>query len=69
MAAAGRVVRDVAADDPVMSVTEIADVVRDAEGNIVGKIVGDQILDRNGKVVGEVVDGEPVGLAGESLGQ
>ena len=64
----GRVVRDVAADDPVMSVTEIADVVRDAEGNIVGKIVGDQILDRNGKVVGEVVDGEPVGLAGESLG-
>ena len=44
-------------------------VVRDASGNIIGRVVNGQVVDENGNVVGSVdADGNPIGLDGESLG-
>ena len=46
-----------------------AQVVRDADGNIIGRVVNGQVIDASGNVVGSVdADGNPIGLNGESLG-
>ncbi len=49
--------------------TETADVVLDANGNPVGRIVGDNVVDAQGRIVGKVVDGKPVGFDGKELGR
>ena len=48
---------------------ETADVVLDEDGNLVGRIVGDNVVDANGRIVGKVVDGKPVAFDGSSLGR
>jgi Flp pilus assembly protein CpaB len=48
---------------------EMAEVVRDADGNVIGKVVNGQIIDENGNVVGTVDEnGNAVGANGEVLG-
>ncbi|WP_339618040.1 Flp pilus assembly protein CpaB [uncultured Gilvimarinus sp.] len=46
----------------------LVDVVLDANGNPVGRIVGDNVVDANGNIVGKVVDGRAVAFDGASLG-
>lgn len=49
--------------------TKMGQVVRDAQGNIIGRVVNGQVLDKNGKVVGRLnANGEAVGLDGQRLG-
>lgn len=67
--ALGRVVKDVAADDPLLRVRERADVVRDADGKVIGRVVDGKVLDADGKVIGVVRNGQAVGLKGEALGK
>lgn len=44
-------------------------VVRDANGNIIGRVVDGKVVDENGKVIGMVgPDGVPVGMDGKPLG-
>src|SRR5690606_33809097 len=65
----GRTVEGLAADDPLLRVHERATVVRDADGNVIGKVVDGKLLDQFGNVIGNVVDGQAVGLDGRQLGQ
>jgi len=45
------------------------EVVRDKEGNIIGRVVNGQVVDANGNVIGKVnADGSVVGLDGKFLG-
>ncbi len=64
----GRVVRGLADDDPLLRVRERATVVRDADGNVVGRVVDGKVVDARGNVIGSVVDGQAVGLDGQALG-
>lgn len=49
---------------------EVAEVVRDANGNIIGRVVDGQVVDAEGNVIGTVnADGTVTGLNGESLGR
>jgi len=49
--------------------THTAQVVRDANGNIIGKVVDGQVVDANGNVIGKVTaSGQVQGLDGKSLG-
>ena len=52
-----------------MVVGKPAEVVRNAKGEIVGRIENGKVVDENGNVIGRVdKDGKPVGLDGSSLG-
>ena len=49
--------------------SQVSQVVRDANGNVIGKVVDGKIIDSNGRVIGRVDEsGRAVGLSGESLG-
>ncbi|MDO3380683.1 Flp pilus assembly protein CpaB [Gilvimarinus algae] len=49
--------------------SEVAQVVRDKDGNVIGRVVDGKIVDTNGKVIGRVDEsGRAVGLSGETLG-
>lgn len=48
---------------------ETVDVVLDADGKVMGRIVGDKVIDANGRIIGNVVDGKPVGLDGKVMGR
>ena len=49
--------------------SEVAQVVRDKDGNVIGRVVDGRIVDANGKVIGRVDEsGRAVGLSGETLG-
>lgn len=65
----GTITRGVSADDPIMRVASVADVVRDDTGKIIGRIVDGKVVDRAGNVVGQIVDGKAVSMTGESLGK
>ena len=65
----GRIVRGLAADDPLLRMTERATVVRDAEGNVIGKVVDGKVIDAKGNVIGSYKDGKAVGLDGKELGR
>lgn len=48
---------------------QTAQVVRDKDGNVIGKVVNGNIVDANGRVIGRVdASGQAVGLNGEKLG-
>ncbi|WP_313220499.1 Flp pilus assembly protein CpaB [Stutzerimonas nitrititolerans] len=64
----GRIVRGLAADDPLLRMRERATVVRNAEGNVVGKVVDGKVIDAAGNVIGSYADGKATGLDGRSLG-
>lgn len=49
--------------------TQKVDIVLDAEGKPVGRVIGDNVVDADGNIIGKVVDGKPVGLDGKQLGQ
>ena len=81
----GSIVENVSPDDAINRVDQIADVVRDqngniigavtsvvrdADGNVIGRVINGKILDANGRVVGEVgTDGVARGANGETLGR
>ncbi|WP_049724076.1 Flp pilus assembly protein CpaB [Gilvimarinus polysaccharolyticus] len=66
--ALGSIVENVSKDDPMLRVRERSDVVRDASGNIVGKV--EQVVrDKSGKVIGRVVNGELVDANGQVIGR
>ncbi|MDG9924867.1 MULTISPECIES: Flp pilus assembly protein CpaB [unclassified Pseudomonas] len=44
-------------------------IVRDATGKVIGRVVDGKVVDANGQVIGVVKDGKPVGLEGKVLGQ
>src|SRR5690606_14384804 len=48
---------------------EAVDLVLDATGKPIGRIVGDNVVDANGNIIGKVVNGQAVGLDGKPLGQ
>lgn len=49
--------------------TKMEQVVRDAQGNIIGRVVNGQVVDKDGKVVGRIdASGQAVGLDGTRLG-
>ena len=48
---------------------ETVDVVLDAAGKLLGRIVGDNIIDANGKIIGKIVDGQAIGLDGKVMGR
>lgn len=48
---------------------EPVDLVLDASGKPVGRIVGDNVVDADGNIVGKVVNGKAVGFDGKALGQ
>ncbi|WXL25584.1 Flp pilus assembly protein CpaB [Ectopseudomonas mendocina] len=64
----GRIVRGLSPDDPLLRMREKATVVRDAQGNVVGRIVDGKVVDAAGNPIGTLVDGKAVGLDGKSLG-
>lgn len=49
--------------------TKVAQVVRDKDGNVIGRVVDGKVVDASGKVIGRVDEtGRAVGLSGETLG-
>ena len=50
-------------------VAELIDIVLDANGNPIGRVIGDNVVDSEGNVVGKIVDGKAVGLDGKPLGR
>jgi len=50
-------------------VAELIDIVLDANGNPVGRVIGDNVVDSKGNIVGKIVDGQTVGLDGKPLGR
>jgi Flp pilus assembly protein CpaB len=44
-------------------------VVRDANGKVIGRVQGNQLVDANGQVLGQIKDGKAVGLDGKTLGR
>ncbi|HEY7883575.1 MAG TPA: Flp pilus assembly protein CpaB, partial [Cellvibrionaceae bacterium] len=49
--------------------SQVAQVVRDKDGNIIGKVVDGNIVDASGRVIGRVdASGQAVSLTGEKLG-
>lgn len=65
----GRIVRGLAADDPILRMRERATVVRDAAGNVVGRVVDGKVIDELGNVIGTYSDGKAIGLDGKELGR
>jgi len=64
----GQIIRNVDPNDPILRVKETADVVRDKDGNIIGKVVDGKVVDKNGNVIGEVRDGKVIAADGKELG-
>lgn len=64
----GSIVKNVSKDDPMLRVREHADVVRDASGNIIGK-VEHLVRDKSGKVIGRVVNGQVLDESGSVIGR
>ena len=50
-------------------VAELIDIVLDANGNPIGRVIGDNVVDSEGNIVGKIVDGKAVGLDGKPLGR
>lgn len=48
---------------------ETVDVVLDADGKVLGRIVGDNVVDLNGRIIGRIVDGQAIGLDGKVMGR
>ena len=48
---------------------ELIDIVLDANGNPLGRVIGDNIVDDEGNIIGNIIDGKAVGLDGKSLGR
>jgi sporulation protein YlmC with PRC-barrel domain len=46
---------------------DAAQVVRDANGNVIGTVVGDQIIDAQGRSVGSIKDGKAVDSSGKAI--
>lgn len=65
----GRTVRGLAADDPLLRMQDRATVVRDADGNVIGRVVDGNVVDAKGNVIGAYTDGKAVGLDGKELGR
>jgi sporulation protein YlmC with PRC-barrel domain len=65
----GRIVRGLSPDDPILRMREKATVVRDAQGNVIGRVVDGKVVDASGNAIGTIVDGKAVGLDGSSLGR
>lgn len=65
----GRIVRGLSADDPLLRMRERATVVRDADGNVVGRVINGKVVDANGNVIGVYTDGKAIGLDGSDLGR
>lgn len=65
----GQIIRNVSPDDPILLVTETADIVRDKDGNVLGRVVDGKLIDESGNVIGEVRDGKVVGADGKVLGE
>ncbi|WP_447589743.1 Flp pilus assembly protein CpaB [Aquipseudomonas campi] len=65
----GRIVRGLAADDPLLRMRDRATVVRDADGNVIGRVVDGKVVDAKGNVIGAYTDGKAVGLDGKELGR
>jgi len=65
----GRIVRGLSPDDPILRMHERATVVRDAQGNVIGRVVDGKVVDASGNAIGTVVDGKAVGMDGSSLGR
>lgn len=65
----GNIVRGLNADDPLLRMHERATVVRDEQGNVLGRVVDGKVIDASGNAIGSVVDGKAVGVDGKSLGK
>jgi Flp pilus assembly protein CpaB len=65
----GRTVRGLNADDPLLRMHERATVVRDEQGNVIGRVIDGKVIDAQGNPIGTVVDGKAVGVDGKSLGR
>jgi Flp pilus assembly protein CpaB len=65
----GRIVRGLNADDPLLRMHERATVVRDEQGNVIGRVIDGKVIDAQGNPIGTVVDGKAVGVDGKSLGR
>ena len=48
---------------------ELIDIVLDANGNPLGRVIGDNVVDDKGNIIGNIIDGKAVGLDGKSLGR
>lgn len=48
---------------------ETVDVVLDADGKVLGRIVGDKVVDANGRIIGRIIDGQAIGLDGKVMGR
>ena len=48
---------------------ECIDIVLDANGKPLGRVVGDNVVDDKGNIIGNIIDGKAVGLDGKSLGR
>jgi hypothetical protein len=47
----------------------VSEVVKDAEGNVIGRVVDGQVVDANGNVVGQIVNGRAVDSNGNVIGE
>jgi len=70
----GAVVTGVSESDPINRIDRVVDVVRDAQGNIIGEIVDGNILDEAGNIIGRVetqADGSitALDLSGQVMGE
>jgi Flp pilus assembly protein CpaB len=48
---------------------ETVDVVLDADGNLLGRIIGDNVVGLDGRIIGHIVDGKAIGLDGKVMGR
>ena len=62
-------VETVVTDENGQLVNEAVEVVRDAKGNIIGRIVDGKVVDENGNVIGEVKDGKVVDASGKVIAE
>ncbi|OYT95000.1 MAG: hypothetical protein CFE49_15155, partial [Pseudomonas sp. PGPPP3] len=65
----GNIVRGLNGDDPLLRMHERATVVRDEQGNVLGRVIDGKVIDASGNAIGTVVDGKAVGVDGKSLGK
>lgn len=48
---------------------ETVDVVLDANGKLLGRIIGDNVVGLDGRIIGHIVDGKAIGLDGKIMGR